>query len=181
MNSTESNRAKNRLSAPSAQPAGPSSTPGRAPSRLLRLCHAPRVRPRPRACCPARLPLAPREPQRLGLLAYRARAPQRPGPRALEPAPAPAYLRPQLPRPCAPSAPAPMPRTLSLVHPVLKWAVAHFRFLLQYIYIFFSLSPATGKFQKKNIYTYIYTFIFHNTQIHFYKKLFSSILFSFTM
>ena len=69
------------------------------------------------------------------------------------PAPAPACLPPQRPRPCAPSAPAPVPRALRLAQPVLKWAVANFRFLLQY---FFSLFPTTGKFQKNYLYTYIF-------------------------
>ena len=47
---TESNRAKNRLSAPSALPAGPAARPGCSPSarasRLARYC--------PARCCPAR-------------------------------------------------------------------------------------------------------------------------------
>ena len=45
-NSTESNRAKNRLSAPSAQPTGPTACPGRAP------CRAPCL-PAARPCRPA--------------------------------------------------------------------------------------------------------------------------------
>ena len=47
MNSTESNRVKNRPSAPSAQLAGPAASPGRAPL------------PRPTPACRARLPADP--------------------------------------------------------------------------------------------------------------------------
>ena len=62
-NSTESNWAKNRLSAPSAQPTGLAACPGRAP------CRAPCLPAAPRACLPraraaqqhsARTPSAPR-------------------------------------------------------------------------------------------------------------------------
>ena len=94
--------------------------------------------------------------------------------------------KPRAQRPCrAPQRPSAcvcaVPRALRPAQPVLKWAVAYFRFLLQYFFLilFFSLFPATGKFQ--NNYLYIFFFIFHNTQINFYKNLFSSIFFSFTL
>ena len=74
-NRTESNRAKIRLSAPSAQPTGPAARPGHEPCRASRLphpalaaqrpclpapaCPAPRA---PTACAPARLSPAPSAP-----------------------------------------------------------------------------------------------------------------------
>ena len=64
MNSTESNRAKNRLSVPSAQPTGPATRLGRAPCRAPRahaVC-APACRLRPRACHAPAAPLPARSP-----------------------------------------------------------------------------------------------------------------------
>ena len=84
-NSTESNWAKNKLSAPSAQPIGPAARPGRAPCRAPRLPAARPCQPtpkRPRAQLPARH--APRAHAactpacRLRPRAYRAPAPERP-------------------------------------------------------------------------------------------------------
>ena len=80
-NSTESNRAKNRLSAPNAQPTGLAARPGRAP------CRAPRA---------LRLPVAPLPP-----------AARVPGPSACLPAP---HAQPRSARPSAPRAPTCAPR-----------------------------------------------------------------------
>ena len=110
-NSTESNRAKNKLSAPSAQPIGPAARPGRAP------CRAPRL-PAARPCQPApKRPRAqpPRAMHRAPML------PARP-PAACSRAPT-ALLRPS----AQPSARL----------PYAQWAVAHFRFCILFFFPFF--------------------------------------------
>ena len=108
-NSTESNRAKNRLSAPSAQPTGPAARPGRAQACVPRA---------PLACCRARAPhaLAPRlratAPPRTHAACWRAPAhlcrllPRAPAPRAPQ-----RPARPSAPRAPAPRAPSAQPPT----------------------------------------------------------------------
>ena len=175
-NRTESNRAKNRLSAMSAQPTDPTVRPGRAPCRALRAPRLPAARPcrpaparplrparrAPAAC--ARMPPLPRAP--MPPATARPRAPHAPTPRAC------ARASVHLP-PARPTAPLRAQRSAqrSARLPYAQWAVAHFRFCI----FFFSFLSATGKYQK-NI--FIYFLSFSSTPINLLKFI-SSILFFF--
>ena len=127
--STESNRAKNRLSAPSAQPIGPASRPSRAPCRAPAACCArpasQRLPARP-ARSVARPPTGPRDQHPNAREPPRAHAPSR--------APAPARASPA----CACCARPARPAQPSVWLPYAQWAVAHFRFCIPFFFISFS-------------------------------------------
>ena len=154
---TDSNRAKNRFSAPSALPAGPVARPGRsssarvapsatclhllAPARALPCpartaeprahCRTPRALP-PNACLPS------------------ARAPERPGP--LRP------CRARL-RPCRAARPAPSPASAQMGSSPFQVSAPKIIFF----FFLFPLVPATRKFEK---YLYIFLFPIFHTQIN---------------
>ena len=138
-NSTESNQAKNRLIAPSAQPTGRAARPG------LRAARAPCLLPRPApmrpACVPPR-PHAPVTPAVTPPSAGRLCPCQRP------------------PAACAPCA-RPAPSLL------LRWAVAHFRFCIPFFFFFFFISFNYWKIPKK--YLFIYFLSFSSTPINLLK------------
>ena len=142
-NSTESKLGQNRLSAPSAQPAGPVARTGRPTScapracclcpcalRTLRACCAPRARYAPRVR-PRSLHASLRSPRRALVLLSRSpaapRAPLRRAARACAQCPAPN---------CLARAPQPPvdPALACATEPYAQWAVAHFKFC---IYKFF--------------------------------------------
>ena len=118
-----------RAPAPAVSPRTPAAAP-RAPAAR------PPVRSAPARCCCLCAPRAPAFCRVRPVHSYHARAPRtharpaRPHPSAL--APAPTCLPPQRPRPLHARACArAVPRALRPAQPVLKWAVAHFRFLLK--------------------------------------------------
>ena len=123
-NSTKSKLGQNRMSAPSAQPADPATRPDHQAGRASR------------ACClcpllPARQPLRPTP------------RPSAPDAGACAPSPAPAR-RVAVSRPSAaclrPRAPA-HAYASPCAQPMLKWAVAHFKF---YTFFFFSSFPVAS-------------------------------------
>ena len=161
-NRTESNRAKNRLSALSAQPTGPVARPGCAPCRALGAARLPPTPKRPAPARPAPVYPAPVLP---ACVLPRPRAP------ALVPTSA-CRLRAQL-RPCSPScalaspaAPLRAQRSAkrSARMPYAQWVVAHFRFCI----FFFSFLSTTGKYQKKYIYLFSFIFQYTNKLIKIY-------------